>query len=89
MTNEENMALCAIRYCMGRMSYIVSDGIAWARRYGAQSKHLRGIVIRDIEEAIVQMERCPDIPMLGDKIDEREWRAVLSELKALEEQHHG
>lgn len=89
MTNEENMALCAIRYCMGRMSYIVSYGIAWARRYGAQSEHLRGVVIRDIEEAIAQMERCPDIPMLGDKMDEREWRAVLSELKALEEQRRG
>lgn len=89
MTNEESMALCAIRYCMGRRSYIVSDGVAWARRYGSQSKQLRDIIIRDIEEAIAQMERCPDWKTLGDPMDERDWRVVLHELKMMEEQRRG
>jgi hypothetical protein len=32
--DEYSMAVCAIRYCIGRRSYIVSSGAEWARKYG-------------------------------------------------------
>lgn len=81
MTDEETMALCAIRYCIGRSSYIVVDGVTWARRWGGQSEQVRAILIRDLREATDQCDR--GFSCLGMPMDEREWRAVLADLRAL------
>ena len=80
---EAGMAICAIRYTLGRRSYVVSDGIRWAREYGRKYLAVRRTVIRDIEAAIEQKDQLPEYQPLGDEMDERGWRAVLVELKEM------
>lgn len=70
-SDAENMALCAIRYTIGRMTYIVSDGQRWAREWGAKSKWVRDVIRRDLREA-ADREGA-----LGDQYDEAGWRNVL------------
>ena len=31
-TDDAHMAICAIRYTIGRRSYVVADGQRWARK---------------------------------------------------------
>ena len=90
-SDQEDMAVCAIRYTIGRQSYIVSQGQAWALRYGAQSKHVRDVIARDLREAV---ERCDQVwpdgtswRALGMDQDERGWRDVLAKLEAMETSH--
>jgi hypothetical protein len=77
MTDEEQMALCAIRYIMPRMSYIVPTGLRWARKYGTQSAQVRSILIQDIREA------HKHVYGLGMNTDRAAWLAVLAELEAM------
>jgi hypothetical protein len=78
MTKPELMALCAIRYTIGRSSYIVSEGVKWAKEWGLESEYVRKIIIRDLAEAVV---RCDDgAEALGDIMDEKAWREVLADL---------
>jgi hypothetical protein len=81
-SDEETMALCAIRYTIGRMSYIVSDGVRWARKYGNQSQWVRDVLIRDLQEAVEREDR--GMRALGMEMDSRQWRAVLAELLTLQ-----
>jgi len=79
-TDIEHMAICAIRYTMGRQSYIVADGQKWALEYGSKSQWVRNVIIRDLDELVEQCER--GYPSLGDpSFDEPRWREVLQELK--------
>ena len=82
--DELTMALCAIRYTIGRMSYIVADGVRWARQYGTQSAWVRGILIRDLQEAVERADR--GLPALGMEMDSNAWRAVLAELLVLDQE---
>jgi hypothetical protein len=78
----ETMALCAIRYTIGRQSYIVSDGQNWARQWGEKSSWIRGVIIRDLRD---EVRRCDDgFHTLGDQYDEAGWRQVLEYLESLE-----
>lgn len=70
----ESMAICAIRYTIGRRSYIVSDGQRWAREWGIKSKWVRDVIRRDLREA------CDRHGALGDQGDEEGWRSVLADL---------
>ena len=81
MSDAESMAICAIRYTIGRRSYIVSEGQQWAREWGAKSKWVRDVIRRDLREAV----RCRDegFPSLGTECDEVGWRAVLVDLDKL------
>lgn len=84
-TDESSMALCAIRYTIGRRSYIVGDGCKWALRYGRTSKPVRRTVIRDLEAEFERAERCsPEHHPLGFESDVRAWRSVLDQLKVME-----
>ncbi|CAH2606256.1 conserved protein of unknown function (plasmid) [Rhodovastum atsumiense] len=87
--DKETMALCAIRYTIGRRSYVVSDGARWARKWGAKSPWVRRVIIRDLESEVADIdadraEGRRARATLGDAQDEREWRAVLADLKAME-----
>jgi hypothetical protein len=78
MSDAESMAICAIRYTIGRSSYIVSDGQRWAREWGVKSAWVREVIRRDLREEVC---RCDEgFPSLGDKHDEAGWRAVLVDL---------
>lgn len=77
MSDEEEMALCAIRYCMGRQTYASEDGQRWAREWGARSRYVRVIIIRDIEAAKDRLGGLGD-----ERIDKTSWLDVLKELKA-------
>jgi hypothetical protein len=78
MTKPDLMALCAIRYTIGRSSYIVSEGVKWAKEWGRESEYMRRIIIRDLAEAVA---RCDDgAEALGDIMDEKAWRVVLADL---------
>lgn len=81
-SDEETMALCAIRYTIGRMSYIVSDGVRWARKYGQESKWIREVLIRDLQEAV--RHESNGSQALGMKMDSDQWHTVLAELLALD-----
>lgn len=72
--DEELMAICAIRYCIGRQSYIVNDGIEWAMRYGKKSPEVRRLIIEDIQNATNH----------GSAEDKLRWMAVLSILEHIE-----
>ena len=81
MSDEESMALCAIRYTIGRRTYIVNDGQHWAREWGAKSKWVRDVIRRDLRHDI---ERCDEgFSVLGDPHDEAGWRQVLTDLDAI------
>lgn len=74
LENEELMAICAIRYCIGRESYIVHEGIEWAMRYGRKSPNMRRLIIEEIERATNH----------GSPSDKEQWMAVLQILKGAE-----
>lgn len=87
--DAESMALCAIRYCIGRRSYIVRSGHAWARDWGRRSAWVRDVIRRDLREAAARCDRelagdskYPN-EWLGDPHDEAGWRDVLRELDVL------
>jgi hypothetical protein len=89
------MALCAIRYTIGRMSYIVSDGQRWALEWGAKSKLVRDVIIRDLEWLIEQedsyyLPEGKDISGLGCvRSDSLGWREVHRQLVAMREEVGG
>jgi hypothetical protein len=81
MSDEFSMAICAIRYCLGRSSYITSDGQCWAIEYGKRSPWVRQVIRRDLEAAVA---RCDDGGgALGMDMDESGWRAVLDDLQGM------
>lgn len=83
MSEDETMAICAIRYTIGRRSYITSDGQRWARNWGTKSKHVRDVIRRDLREAADRHGA------LGDECDEAGWRNVLTDLDNIAEQEAG
>lgn len=87
MTDNEIMALCAIRYTMGRRSYAVSDGQRWAREWGARSQRVRGVLILDLREAVTRADM--GLHTLGDTHDEIGWREVLTELETMRNTEEG
>lgn len=81
MNDAESMALCAVRYTMGRSSYIVGDGQRWARDLGKRSPQARAVMVRDLQESV---DRCDaGCSALGMELDEAGWRMVLAELEAM------
>lgn len=80
INDQESMAICAIRYTIGRQSYIVSYGQRWALEWGKKSKWVRSVIMRDLQD---EVERCDlGYPSLGSEYDEEGWRAVLKTLKS-------
>lgn len=80
MSNEEQILICAVRYALGRMSYIVGVIAEYvAVKQPELTKECINIIIRDIEE---ELKRYHDAgQLLGMECDERTWVRLLERLK--------
>lgn len=80
MSHEEQILICAVRYALGRMSYIVGVVAEYvAVKQPELSKESINIIIRDIEE---ELKRHHDAGhTLGMECDERTWVRLLERLK--------
>ena len=80
MSHEEQILICAVRYALGRMSYIVGVVAEYVSvKQPGLSKECINIIIRDIEE---ELKRYHDAGQkLGMECDERTWLRLLERLK--------
>ena len=79
------MATAAVRYCLGRSSYIVGDCVDWlVANWQAFSPNCRAIVVRDLQEAMRRddeaRERGDQYLPLGMDMDRREWERAAAEI---------
>lgn len=74
----ESVLICALRYCLGRQTYMPSIVIAFVRpMLSALSVRALSVIVRDIENA------KGGVPGLGDpNIDEPLWLNLLNVAKA-------
>jgi hypothetical protein len=75
------MAVAAVRYCLGRMSYIVDDCCTWLREVWPElGGNTRTVIARDIEAAIARddeaRERGDEHKPLGMDMDRESWIRV-------------
>ena len=80
ITPDEQILICAVRYALGRMSYIVGDVARYVEsKHNTLSSQCKNIIIRDIEE---ELERYHQVGQtLGMECDERTWENLLNLLK--------
>jgi len=80
MSDEELILICAVRYALGRMSYMVGVVCDYvASKIDVLSENCKKIIIRDIEEEI---ERYHLIGRTcGMECDEKDWLNLLTRLK--------
>lgn len=72
------MALAAVRYCLGRMSYIVGDCHDWlVAQWPQLSESIRKTIARDVEEAIARDDEVRanggEYKPLGMDMDRQQW----------------
>ena len=80
MSHKEQILICAVRYALGRMSYIVGVVAEYvAVKQPELSKKCINIIIRDIEEELKRYHDAGQI--LGMECDERTWLRLLEKLK--------
>ena len=80
MTPEEQMLISAVRYALGRQSYIVGDTCRFVANIKDKlSQNCIAIIIRDIEEELERYHRS-GFP-LGMDCDEKNWVELLRILK--------
>ena len=72
MTNLQHIYISALRYALGRRSYIVSDTKEALMEVELEEQTI-GVMIRDIEE-------CEDY---GREADKQEWLRLLDYLEGL------
>lgn len=84
MSHEEQILICAVRYALWRMSYIVDVVAEYvALKQPELSKECINIIILDIEE---ELKRYHDVGQtLGMECDERTWLRLLETLKREQE----
>ena len=77
---DESILICAVRYALGRMSYIVGEVAQYVfYKRKTLSVECINIIVRDIEE---EMERYHAAGQkLGMDCDERTWKKLLEDLK--------
>jgi hypothetical protein len=84
VTKDEQILFCAFRYCLGRMTYVVSDCCDWLReRWPACGSEFRSLVKKEIDEAIVREDehiaslgRHIGCTALGMEMDSKSWREL-------------
>ena len=62
----EEMTLCAVRYCLGRSSYVIADVCRWVRTLPTPSKNFVIVCVRDIKD---QLERDPNTSYAKNWLD--------------------
>ena len=72
------MATAAVRYCLGRRTYIVSCCVEWLFvQWENFDEHTKALIKRDIEEEIERDDEARangcDYKPLGDDMDRAEW----------------
>lgn len=88
MTDDEEMLICATRYCIGRMTYVVQDCCRWIKeRWPTLSDHTKKIIFKDLDQA-VQRDKvyCDKNPgetshCLGSEMDKVRWVELHTWLK--------
>jgi len=79
--HDHLMIIAAFRYCLGRMTYIVSECASWLiKTWPTLSQQTQNIIQRDIEEAFARddedREAGRDYKALGHDCDRAEWMRV-------------
>ena len=79
------MVTAAVRYCLGRSSYIVGDCVDWLlANWERFEPGCRLVILRDISEAIQRddeaRERGDEHKPLGMDMDRREWERAAAEI---------
>ena len=77
ITPDETILICAVRYALGRMSYIVGDVAKYVKlKRNTLSSQCKNIIIRDIEEELERYHSTGQI--LGMECDEKTWKNLLN-----------
>jgi hypothetical protein len=80
MSLDEEMIVCAVRYALGRRTYIVGDVIKYVTmKKDDLSAYCKNIIIRDIKEYIDTYKRLNLTEGFG--IDEKGWLELVEVLK--------
>ena len=79
------MVTAAVRYCLGRSSYIVGDCVDWLlANWERFEPGCRLVILRDISEAIQRddeaRERGDQYLPLGMDMDRREWERAIAQI---------
>lgn len=81
---DDMMAIAAVRYCLGRMTYITSDCSEWLLQQWPNIKpNARTVIRRDIEEAFARDDEAREA---GDSYKPLGWdcdRAVWQKVREL------
>jgi len=84
----DTLVICAVRYALGRMTYVVGD-VARIAATADISKHARDVIVRDLGEAIDRDNYARSsgedalyggLP-LGMNCDRREWELLYNDLR--------
>lgn len=74
---DDLMALAAVRYCLGRSSYIVGDCVDWLHyQWPNLSGSIKRTIARDVDEAIARDDdarECGKYRPLGWDCDRAQW----------------
>lgn len=78
---DDLMIIAAVRYCIGRMTYIVSDCADWVVAiWPALGERTKSIIQRDIDEAFAQDDEArssgESYRPLGHDCDRQQWERV-------------
>lgn len=75
------IVLCAVRYCLGRQTYMPGLVTDWVRRHwGELPVKDRALILRDVEEAVEWHKS--DRLSLGHDCDVQTWTSFLAWMKA-------
>ena len=71
------MITAAIRYCVGRRTYIVGECVDWIiANWSDWPGDVKNVIQRDLEQEFERAAQKSDWKLLGDDCDKREWEKV-------------
>jgi hypothetical protein len=76
LTDDEQILISAVRYCLGRRTYIVSECCRWLRaRWSTLGNLATTIIFSDIHVAVLRKET-------GDPVDHEAWVQMLDWIRS-------